>query len=314
MKKRQLAALLALLLLLGLCACGKKSDEAEPEQSDAPEERILAGQDMGVVSALARELSAEQMELITGSIEITDGLSSDGGAEVALISAMGDGCYNCFNLLISLPEKSKVKGGGCGFRSAEILFNDDRTPFKTTMSEWTALEDDNPKDSSYSLRLTVGTTRWEDREQALNNGVSRTLRLTDIVSEDGSLVLQGQWSFEFLYALECEYAELIEKPLPIAGISEKGGNTEECWAELKSLVLSSFSAECRFKTGLGAGEPVSYGLSYVEMKSGEKRLISCSGSRIDGADEIRNYNFIIPINLGEVKSIHLMDKVTVEAA
>lgn len=314
MRRRQLAAALGAVMVLSLCACGKKNVEQPPAEA-SPETRIqLSEEDLGVVSVMARELSAAQMELITGSIEIEGGEAEDGGVKVTLVSAMGDGCYNCFNLRASLPEKSKIKNGGYGFESAEILFNDPAAPFEATAREWAVLEDDDPKDNSYSLRLTAGATRWDSREYILNNGITRTLKLKNIVSDDGKVLYEGQWSFDFAYMIAGESRELIEKPIPVAGVSPDGKKGES-WAEISSLVLSNFSAECRYTLkGGAAAEPFSYGLAYMEMKSGEKQLIGCDYSRVEGKSDIRDYYLLIPIQLDEVKSIHLSDHVTVNVA
>ena len=64
---------------------------------------------------MTKELSAAQMELITGSIEVSGDEAQSGGVTACLMSAMGDGCFNCFNVSVSLPEKVKSEKGGYGF-------------------------------------------------------------------------------------------------------------------------------------------------------------------------------------------------------
>ena len=100
MRRRQLAALLGAAILLTLCACGKKKTEQEPETpTPAPtvEQTELSLENLGAVSAMTKELSAAQMELITGSIEVSGDEAQSGGVTACLMSAMGDGCFNCFS-------------------------------------------------------------------------------------------------------------------------------------------------------------------------------------------------------------------------
>ena len=302
-------------MMLGLFACGKRkaAEETPNPPPSAPAE--LSEQDLGAVSALAKELSAKQMQMITDSIEITKGEAESGAVKVTLVSAMGDGCYNCFNVLVQLPEKDKAENGGYGFQSAELSFGDPEAPFKTTAREWRALDDDDPGDGRYTLRLTVGASRWDNREYILNNGITRSLTLKNIVSDDGEVLYKGEWSFDFVCLLSGEYIGLVSEPLAVPGVSETGKYGEKDWAEISSFVLSNFSAECRFKLkDSKAAEPFSYGLAYVEMQSGEKHLIGCDAGRVEGKTDIRDFYLVIPISLEEVKSIHLTDRITIDVA
>ena len=137
-------------------------------------------------------------------------------------------------------------------------------------------DDEDAADSRYTLRLTVGASRWDSKDYALNNGTVRTLKLKNIVSDEGKVLYEGEWSFSFTYAIVGEYVELIDEPIAVPGVSASGRYGEKDWAEISSFVLSNFSAECRYRLlGEEVSEPYSYGLAYVEMKSGEKHLIGC---------------------------------------
>lgn len=312
-RKQLLGALLALLLLLGLPGCGKKTGESGAAPELPRETAIPAGDDLSAANGMARELSSTQMQLITDSIEIISGECESGGVKIRLLSAMGDGCFNCFSLLIELPRGSAPGAEGYGFERAEILFGDEQAAFITTAAESTVTPDDNPRDDAYSLRLSVGTSRWDNKDYTLNNDKTRTLRLENIVSDDGAVLFKGVWSFDFVFAITGEYTELVKEPIKVLGVSPTGHYGEETWAEISSFVLSNFSAECRYRLTNGqASEPVSYGLSYVEMKTGEKHLIGCANSRIDGDFEIRDYYMAIPIAPEEVRRIHLSDRIELE--
>lgn len=300
-------ALLALCAALLICGCSKRPAEETP-----PVETQSGGLE-DVVSDVrsTTTLSSSQLELIVGSVALLDDSDENGGTRVTMRSAMGDGCCNCFSLAVELPEG--VSGVPGGFSGVELLFNDAEVDFSVTGLSWSATADDDPDDNLYYLRLTVSTDRWSSKDYVLNNGITRTLRLTDLEDADGGVLCEGAWELKFEYIIPGEYVELVQQPIPIVGAVDYSTGEEKVWAELESFLLSDFSAQCSYRlVDKSVSEPMSFGLSYVELQSGQTHFISIASDRSDEQRLIRDYNLTIPVPLEDIKLVHLSEKLTLK--
>ena len=257
----------------------------------------------------SNKLTKAQLNIIKGSATVVSSVAEDAGVKITLDSATGDGYCSYYKLDVELPEGMNT-GEGHNFGRQSLLINDESIGLGVVGGSSMTLEDGDPTDNRYSMLISLHLTNYPaNRSYSFNNGIVRTLKLENIITEEnGKIVklIEGEWDFGVLFTNESKTVELVNKPVTVSGYDLWSKKWYE--AELTSFVLSEFSGYCEYKlTPNSISGTIGISPAAV-LKNGSKYALMASS----GSNYYSNYDLTVPISLDEVDYVQLTDDILLD--